>query len=120
MTEQPDDTARLVARLAEETPPFSSLGTPMPADTELTDALVRRGPSAVPALLDGLATGNTTIAMYSAYCLGLIGDATCIPALLAASERYRTRERHEQSDYGVVGAAEEAVRRLSAAGDEHA
>jgi HEAT repeat protein len=111
---QPGRTAikRLIAALADQEPPFSSLGTPFLVDTEVTDALVRRGKAAVPALTDALEHGEPKIAMYAAYCLGQIGDPATLPALAAARDKYLAREPKAEYDFGVVSAASRAIEQL--------
>jgi HEAT repeat protein len=111
---QPRRTAikRLIDSLAGQEPPFSSLGTPFLVDTEVTEALVRRGKAAVPALTEALEHGEAKTAMYAAYCLGQIGDPAALPALEATRDRYLAKEPKAEYDFGVVSAANRAIEQL--------
>jgi len=100
---------RLIESLAQHQPPFSSLGTPFLADTAATEALVSMGSTAVPALLEALASDNPKPAMYAAYCLGLIGDRTALPALRRTDGYYMAKEPKEEYDYGAISAVRRAV-----------
>lgn len=106
----------LIASFAEHEPPFSSLGTPFLVDTEATDALVRIGGAAVPALEAALEDEDPKIAMYAAYSLGLIGDPSVLSALRRTRARYEAREPKQKGDYAVIGAVNRAEERLGGAG----
>ena len=106
----------LIASFAEHEPPFSSLGMPFLVDTEATDALVRMGDAAVPSLEAALEDDDPKITMYSAYCLGLIGNPSVLPALGRTLARYEAREPKQSQDYAVIGAVNRAEERLGAAG----
>ena len=108
-------TDELIASFAEHEPPFSSLGMPFLVDTEATDALVRRRDAAVPALEAALEDDNPKIVMYAAYCLGLIGDRSVLPALRRARARNEAREPKQSEDYAVIGAVSQAEERLGGA-----
>lgn len=105
-------TEELIASFAEHEPPFSSLGTPFLVDTEATDALVRKGAAAVPALEAALEDDDPKIVMYAAYCLGLIGDRPVLPALRRTRARYEARAPKQSEDYAVIGAVKRAEERL--------
>jgi hypothetical protein len=107
---------QLIASFAEHQPPFSSLGTPFLVDTEATDALVRMGGAAAPALEAALEDDNPKIVMYAAYCLGLMGDPSVLPSLRHTRARYEAREPKRAEDYAVIGAVSEAEERLGGAG----
>lgn len=106
----------LIASFAWREPPFSSLGMPFLADTEATDAIVRMGEAAVPALEAALGDDDPKIAMYAAYCLGLIGNPSVLPALGRTRVRYEAREPKRSEDYAVIGAVSQAEERLGTAG----
>ena len=67
------------------------------------EALVARGPPALPALLAALGDGDPSLRMWAAYTLGLIGDARAAPALMQALE---------DDDPGVAKWAAAALRRF--------
>jgi HEAT repeat protein len=104
----------LIASFARLEPPFSSLGTPFLVDTEATNAVVALGSAALPKLGEALAGKDANIAMYAAYCLGLIGDPAALPALLRARERYASHEPKQAGDYAVLSGIDRAVERLQA------
>jgi hypothetical protein len=107
-----EDILRLVQSFALDEPPVISLGTPLVTDTERTSALVAKGSAAVPALVQGLASEDAKVVMYSAYCLGLIGDRKSIGRLNDIRSMYLAKEPKGPYDYGVVSAANAALARL--------
>jgi HEAT repeat protein len=107
------DVGKWIRALADQAPPFTSLGTPFLTDTEATRSLVNIGASAVPALVHALDHENAKVVMYAAYCLGLIGDRSAIPALRRVKEKYSRREPRTEYDFGVISAVNKAEERLS-------
>ncbi|HSL00270.1 MAG TPA: HEAT repeat domain-containing protein [Rubrobacteraceae bacterium] len=103
---------QLIASFAEHEPPFSSLGTPFLVDTEETEALVRKGEAAVPALETALEDDDPSIVMYAAYCLGFIGDRSALPALRRTRARHEARAPMQAEDYAVISAISQAEERL--------
>lgn len=106
--------ATLIRSFSGHEPPFSSLGTAFLVDTQTTQRLVEFGAKAVPQLLEGLNAHDPKTAMYSAYCLGQIGDRMVLPALRQARERYMAHEPKHEYDFTVISAiaqAEEALNR---------
>ncbi|HEX9990088.1 MAG TPA: hypothetical protein VGE45_16645 [Chloroflexia bacterium] len=103
---------RLIESLADQEPPFSSLGTPFLVDNEVTEVLVGMGQAAVPALVEALRGRQPKVAMYAAYCLGQMGDLSIVPALLATREKYLMKEPKEEYDFGVMSAVDRAIERL--------
>lgn len=119
MADKPDQTnhesiERLINSFADHEPPFFSLGTPFLVDTETTQALVRMGAAAIPALTRALKADNAKIAAYAAYCLGQMGDSSVLVALEQAREKYLTKEPKREYDYGVISAANRAIESLLA------
>ncbi len=106
---------QLIASFAEHEPPLSSLGTPFLVDTEATEALVRMGDVAAPALEAALEDDNPKTVMYAAYCLDLIGVPSVLPALRRTRARYEAREPKQAEDYAVIGAVNQAEERLGGA-----
>lgn len=111
-SDKQDYIDKLIASFIQHEPPFSSLGTPFLVDTETTEALVRFGRAAIPALEAALESGNPKIVMYAAYCLGQIGDQTVLPSLQSVEERYANKEPKEKYDYSVLSAVGRAIERL--------
>jgi hypothetical protein len=109
-------TDELIASFAEHEPPVSSMGTPFLVDTEATEVLVRKGEAAVPALEAALEDDDPRIVMYAAYCLGLIGDRSVLPALGRTRARFETCDPKRSEDYAVIGAVNQAEQRLGGAG----
>ncbi|OYY68097.1 HEAT repeat domain-containing protein [Sphingomonas sp. 28-63-12] len=107
-----EDFERLIGALGAIDPPFSSLGTPFLVDTRETAALVQHGSLAVTALEAALSSANPTIAMYAAYCLGLIGDARAVPTLREALRRHRDNQPKTSSDFAIESAIAGALNRL--------
>lgn len=107
---------QLIASFAEHQPSFSSLGTPFLVDTEATEKLVRMGDAAVPALEAALEHDNPKIVKYAAYCLGLIGIPSVLPALRRTRARYEASEPKRAEDYAVIGAVNQAEERLGGPG----
>lgn len=103
----------LISSFADHEPPFTSLGTPLLADTEATQTLVKMGQAAVPELIEGLRAENPKIAMYVAYCLGQIGDRSALPALQQTREGYLAKEPKGEYDFGVVSVINQAEEQLS-------
>jgi hypothetical protein len=103
----------LISELAAIEPPFSSLGMPFLADTEVTRELVSRGADAVPALTAALASPEPRIVLYAAYCLGLIGDRSVLPILRRIRERHEQRRPKLDTDFSIVGAIIQAEERLA-------
>jgi HEAT repeat protein len=104
---------KLISSFADHEPPFTSLGTPLLADTGATRGLVEMGQAAVPELIEGLSSDNPKIAMYAAYCLGQIGDQSALPALRRGKETYMAHEAKAQYDFGVISAMAQAEEKLS-------
>lgn len=104
--------AELIKAFADHEPPLSSLGAALLVDTETTQRLVRMGRVAVPKLIEALNGENPKIAMYSAYCLGQIGDRSALPALRQMKERYMAHEPKREFDFSVISAISQAEEKL--------
>lgn len=103
---------RLIESLARQEPPFSSLGVPLLADTETTQALVEHGEAALVPLEKALSSADPKIAMYAAYTLGLLGYRSSLPALRQVLERQAAEE--EPTDFAVRSAVTRAIERIEA------
>ncbi len=110
----PETIKQLIDSFAEQEPPLWMQGTPLLADTEATESLVRMGRAAVPALVNALDAQNPKIVMYAAFCLGLIGDRSALPALERTKGKYVALEPKGEYSFGVISAVNRALDNLSA------
>ncbi len=109
----PERIKRLIDSFADQEPPLWMQGTPLLADTEATESLVRMGRTAVPALVNALDAQNPKIVMYAAFCLGLIGDRAALPALERTKGTYAASEPKGEYSFGVISAVNRALENLS-------
>jgi HEAT repeat protein len=105
---------RLIDSFAGQEPPLWMQGTPLLADTEATESLVRMGHTAVPALVNALDAQNPKIVMYAAFCLGLIGDRSALAALERTKGEYAAIEPKGQYGFGVISTVNRALDNLLA------
>jgi HEAT repeat protein len=106
----------LIASFADNEPAFWSLGTPVIGDTASTDAVVRMGVRAVPALRAALRNGNPKIVVYAAYSLGRIGDADSLPLLHRVLEEFDSKSQKSSYDFAAIEVISQATKRLGAGG----
>jgi hypothetical protein len=111
--ERAENIKGLISSFAHHEPPFTSLGTPFLVDTETTQALVKIGKPALPALIEALDSQDPKIVMYAAYCIGQIGYSYVLPELRRTKHRFIAKEPKVEYDFGVISAINQAEDKMS-------
>ena len=114
--EQQSDIRQLISDFTHFSPSIFELGTPIVSGTEATRKVIQFKSAAVSLLLESLKSQNPKIVMYSAYCLGEIGDLSALQALGQTCEKFMNKKRKTVGDYAIISATVLALDKLKSEG----
>jgi hypothetical protein len=113
--EQQSYIRQLISYFTNSSPSIFELGTPIVSGTEATRKVIQFKSAAVPLLLESLKSQNQKIVMYSAYCLGEIGDWSALQAIEQTYEKFMNKKRKTADDYAIISATVLALDKLKTA-----